>query len=110
MIAVLTISRLSKWSISYYNDTANKAIAASMDRRRANGGLGEYYSEGDTRAPTWILTGDTAKVAELVGLDGAAADGGFADTETAATWLNEGSAPNGAAGRRFSKSGVHGFD
>ena len=74
---MLTISRLSRWSISYYNDTANKAMAASMDRRRAtNGGLGEYYSEGDTRAPTWLLTGNTDKVAELVGLGGGAAEGG----------------------------------
>ena len=108
---MLTISRLSRWSISYYNDTANKAMAASMDRRRAtNGGLGEYYSEGDTRAPTWLLTGNTDKVAELVGLGGGAAEGGFADTETAATWLNEGIAPNGASGRGFSKGSVHGFD
>jgi conjugative relaxase-like TrwC/TraI family protein len=107
---VLTISRLSRWSISYYNDTANKALAATMDRRRANGGLGEYYSEGDTRAPTWILTGDTAEVPGLVGLDGAAVDGGLADTETAATWLNDSIAPNGAAGRAFSKGSVHGFD
>ena len=67
---MLTISRLPKWSISYYNDTANRVMAATMDRRRANGGLGEYYSEGDTRAPTWILTGDKNRVAELVGLDG----------------------------------------
>jgi TrwC relaxase len=107
---VLTISRLSRWSIGYYNDTANKARQATMDRCRANGGLGEYYSEGDTRAPTWILAGDTDTLAELVGLDGGAAEGGFADTETAATWLNEGIAPNGAAGRAFVKGSVHGFD
>jgi hypothetical protein len=71
---VLTISRLSRWSISYYNDTADHATQAAMDRRRANGGLGEYYSEGDTRAPTWVLTGDASWVAALVGLDGGAAD------------------------------------
>lgn len=34
VIEVLTISRLTRWSISYYNDTANKAMAATMDRRR----------------------------------------------------------------------------
>ena len=50
---MLTISRLSRWSINYYNDTANKAQAAAMDRRAAGGGLGEYYSESDTRVPTW---------------------------------------------------------
>jgi hypothetical protein len=29
---MLTISRLSRWSINYYNDTANQAKAAAMDR------------------------------------------------------------------------------
>jgi hypothetical protein len=38
---VLTISRLSRWSINYYNDTANQAQAAAMDRQAAGGGLGE---------------------------------------------------------------------
>jgi hypothetical protein len=37
---VLTISRLSRWSINYYNDTANQAQAAAMDRQAAGGGLG----------------------------------------------------------------------
>jgi conjugative relaxase-like TrwC/TraI family protein len=106
---MLTISRLSRWSISYYNDTADKARAAAMDRQAAGGGLGEY-SDGDTRAPAWILVGDTATVAGLVGLDGAAADGGFADTAVAAAWLNDGVGPNGTAGRAFSKGSVHGFD
>jgi hypothetical protein len=39
---VLTIARLSQWSINYYNDTAREAKQAAMDRQRANGGLGEY--------------------------------------------------------------------
>jgi hypothetical protein len=72
---VLTISRLSRWSINYYNDTARQAKQAAMDRQRASGGLGEYYSEGDTRAPTWMLAGDPAPTAELIGLDARAADG-----------------------------------
>ena len=86
---MLTISRLSRWSIRYYNDTAIQAKQASTDRPRANGGLGEYYSEGDTRAPTWLISGDAAKVGELTGLDGAALDGGFADTGVAADWLDD---------------------
>ena len=49
---MLTISRLSRWSINYYNDTAREASEGAMDRQRANGGLGEYYSDGDTRTPT----------------------------------------------------------
>jgi hypothetical protein len=69
---VLTISRLSRWSINYYNDTARQASQAGLDRRRGNGGLGEYYSEGDTREPTWLVAGDAARTVELVGLDGRA--------------------------------------
>ncbi len=107
---MLTISRLSRWSINYYNDTANKAQAAAMDRRAAGGGLGEYYSESDTRVPTWVVAGDPAVVGELTGLDGAALQGGCVDTAVAARWLDEGIAPNGAAGRRFTAGSVHGFD
>lgn len=107
---VLTISRLSRWSIGYYDDTANQARQASMDRQAAGGGLGEYYSEGDTRVPTWIVVGDKSAVGEATGLNGAALDGGFADTETAARWLDDGVTPNGEAGRAFGTKGVHGFD
>jgi hypothetical protein len=107
---VLTISRLSRWSINYYNDTANKAKQAAMDRQRANGGLGEYYTEADTRVPTWLVVGDASAVGKRTGLDGAALAGGVADTETAARWLDDGIAPNGSSGRAFTKGGVHGFD
>jgi hypothetical protein len=41
-----TIARLTKYSIKYYNDTANEAQQAVMDRQSANGGLAEYYTEG----------------------------------------------------------------
>ena len=107
---MLTLSRLSRWSINYYNDTARQAKQAAMDRQRANGGLGEYYSERDTRMPTWLITGDAPRTAGLVGLDGRAADGGSADPEVVQRWLDDGIAPNGQAGRTFTKSSVHGFD
>lgn len=107
---MLTISRLSRWSIAYYEKTANEAKQAAMDRVAAGGGLGEYYSEGDTRIPTWMLAGDAVKVAELTGLSGAALASGFADGNVATTWLDDGVAPNGASGRGFTKDSVHGFD
>jgi hypothetical protein len=107
---VLTVSRLSRWSINYYNDTAFQAAQAGLDRQRANGGLGEYYSEGDTREPTWLIAGDTVRTVELVGLDGRAADGGAADPEVVQRWLDNGIAPGGRAGRAFTKGSVHGFD
>jgi hypothetical protein len=106
---VLTISRLSRWSINYYNDTARQARQAGLDRWRANGGLGEYYSEGDTRAPTWLIAGDTAHAVALVGLDGRAADGGAADPDVAARWLDDGIAPTvwpGAASPRAACTGL----
>lgn len=107
---MLTISRLSRWSVNYYNDTANAAQAAAMDRQAAGGGLGEYYAEHETRVPRWVVVGDKAAVGELTGLDGAAVQGGFADTAVAARWLDDGIAPNGAAGRAFTEASVHGFD
>jgi conjugative relaxase-like TrwC/TraI family protein len=107
---VLTISRLSRWSINYDKDTARQARRAGLDRRRANGGLGEYYSEGDTREPTWLIAGDADRTAALAGLDGRAVDGGTADPDVAACWLDDGIAPNGVAGRGFTKGSVHGFD
>jgi conjugative relaxase-like TrwC/TraI family protein len=107
---VLTISRLSRWSINYYNDTANQAQAAAMDRQAAGGGLGEYYCESDTRVPTWVVAGDAATVGELTGLDAAALHGGFADTAVAGRWLDDGAAPNRASGRVFTTGSVHGFD
>ena len=61
-------------------------------------------------SPTWLVVGDKAAVGERCGLDGAALDGGFAATATAARWLDDGVAPNGASGRAFTKDSVHGFD
>jgi hypothetical protein len=46
---LLTISKLKRWSIAYYIDTASTAERATADLQRSNGGLGEYYSERDTR-------------------------------------------------------------
>ena len=107
---VLTISKLKRWSINYYIDTARAAQTASRDVARAGGGLGEYYSEHETRTPTWQLAGDSHTVATLVGLADAQRAGGEADAERAARWLDDGIAPNGAQGRAFGQRGVHGFD
>src|ERR1700751_5045614 len=107
---VLTISKLKRWSINYYIDTARAAETASRDVARAGGGLGGYYSEHETRTPTWLLTGETHTVAMLVALSDAQRAGGQADTELVALWLDDGVAPNGARGRAFGQRGVHGFD
>jgi conjugative relaxase-like TrwC/TraI family protein len=107
---LLTISKLKRWSINYYIDTAETAERATADLQRANGGLGEYYSEHETRTPVWLLTGDTRQVAALTGLAEAQRTGGEADPAVVARWLDDGVAPNGARGRTFGVRGVHGFD
>jgi conjugative relaxase-like TrwC/TraI family protein len=107
---MLTISKLKRWSINYYIDTAAAAEHAAGDLARAGGGLGEYYSERETRTPVWLLAGDTRTVATLVGLTDAQRAGGDADAGLVARWLDDGIAPNGAHGRAFGERGVHGFD
>jgi conjugative relaxase-like TrwC/TraI family protein len=107
---VLTIAKLKRWSINYYIDTAQTAEQAAKDLAQAGGGLGEYYSERETRTPVWLLAGDTHTVARLVGLTDTQRTGGAADAELAARWLDDGIAPNGSQGRAFGERGVHGFD
>jgi conjugative relaxase-like TrwC/TraI family protein len=107
---MLTIARLAKHSIKYYNDTADEAKQAAMDRQKANGGLAEYYSEGETRVPTWLVIGDKQFIGRTTGLTQGQLEGGDADTEDARIWLDDGQAPNGARGREFTDKSVHGFD
>ncbi|WP_396926653.1 MobF family relaxase [Mycolicibacterium sp.] len=103
---MLTIAKLSAWSINYYNDTARAAV----DAQKAGGGLAEYYSEHDTRTPVWLCAGDTRRAAELVGLSDLERLGGEADPGVVERWLTGGEAPNGASGRGFRNGSVHGFD
>jgi conjugative relaxase-like TrwC/TraI family protein len=107
---MLTISKLKRWSINYYIETANTAERATADIQRANGGLGEYYSEQETRTPVWLLAGDTHQVAALTGLTDGQRAGGEADSAVVERWLDDGVSPNGARGRAFGARGVHGFD
>ena len=65
---MLTIAKLKRWSINYYIDTVQAAEHADRDIARAGCGLGEYYSERETRTPAWLLAGDTHTAARLVGL------------------------------------------
>lgn len=110
MSLVLTIAKLKRWSINYYIDTAEAAERATKDQARAGGGLGEYYSEHETRTPVWLLAGDTHATARLVGLTDVQRAGEAADGEVVARWLDDGVAPSGAHGRAFGARGVHGFD
>jgi len=107
---VLTIAPLKRWSVRYYNDTSRAAVAAGLDGQSAGGGLGEYYSESETRSAVWLCAGDAAKVAGLVGLSDVQRAGGDADLEVVARWLDDGVAPNGAHGNAFGPRANHGFD
>jgi conjugative relaxase-like TrwC/TraI family protein len=107
---VLTVAKLSLWSVNYYNDTARAVGDALRDRQKANGGLAEYYAERDTRTPVWTCAGDARAVAALVGLTEGERCGGDADPEVVARWLDDGVAPSGECGRAHGKGGVHGFD
>jgi conjugative relaxase-like TrwC/TraI family protein len=100
---------MKRTSVRYYNDTARQAISASADAHRG-GGLAEYYSEGETRAPVWVCVGDTETAAALVGLSPSERAGGPADMDAVARWLDDGIAPNGAHGRAFTERSAHGFD
>ena len=107
---MLTIAKLSRWSINYYNDTAKAVGQAAKDAQKAGGGLGEYYTEHDTRTPVWLCAGDSRTAVKRVGLTDIQRAGAEADTEVVARWLDEGVAPNGQCGRAFGTRGVHGFD
>ncbi|MGY4712861.1 MobF family relaxase [Mycolicibacterium sp. CBM1] len=107
---MLTISKLKRSSVSYYIDTAKAAERANSDLQRANGGLGECYSEHETRTPMWLCAGDTHTAARFVGLNDVQRAGGEADSAVVTRWLDDGDAPNGARGRAFATRGVHGFD
>jgi len=96
---VLTIAKLSRWSVNYYNDTARAVGQAVKDAQSAGGGLAEYYAERDTRTPVWTCAGDTGAAAELVGLADGSRAGGDADPDVVARWLDEGVAPSGECGR-----------
>ena len=106
---MLTIAKLGAWSVSYYVDTARSASAAALESRAAGGGLGEYYSESETRLPVWFSAGRDAAAAR--GLTGAGRDGESADLDAVTRWLDDGESPCGASGRAFGKrASVHGFD
>ena len=107
---MLTIAPLKQWSVRYYNDTSRAAVSAALDREKAGGGLGEYYSEGESRTPFWMCAGDAETSAALCGLSAADRAGGEADLDVVARWLDDGVAPSGACGRKFSGRANHGFD
>ncbi|PQP54255.1 hypothetical protein, partial [Mycolicibacterium austroafricanum] len=88
-----------------------EATAAARDDRARNGGLGEYYSESETRLPTWLVVGEDAqRAAERLDTRQPDQFGGDADLDVVTRWLDDGVAPCGEVGRAFREGSVHGFD
>ena len=85
---MLTIAKPKRWSINYYIETAQAAEHATKTLVRAGGGLGEYYSERETRTPVWLCAGDTHTTAALVGLSNAHRAGGDAAAPLVERWLD----------------------
>ena len=85
---MLTIAKLGQWSVSYYVDTARRRRAAALEWPRGRRGLGEYYSESETRLPVWLSAG--RDVAEAMGLTGAGRNGETADLDAVTRWLDDG--------------------
>jgi hypothetical protein len=65
---MLTAAKLSRWSINYYNDTANGVGQVAKDAQKSGVVLGEHYTEHDTRTPVWLCAADTHTAAKLAGL------------------------------------------
>lgn len=86
--------------------------AVERSKRSAGGGLGEYYTEHNTRAPVWITAGDRPTVEGIVGVT----DGVTASNDAVDKWMQEGVAPSGATGQKIpealsgKRAPVHGFD
>ena len=107
---VLTIAKLSRWSINYYNDTARAAGAGRQGRAAGQRRAGRVLLRARHPPPVWLCAGDARTAAELVGLSDVQRAGGQADPEVVARWLDDGVAPNGECGRAFGARAVHGFD
>ena len=107
---MLTISKLKRWSINYYIDTAQAAEHACRIWRGRAAGWGSTtpntkpaprygcWPATPTPSPRWSALTDAQRA------------GGDADAELVARWLDDGITPNGAHGRAFGERGVHGFD
>jgi Helix-turn-helix domain of resolvase len=76
---MLTISRSGHRSIKHYTETADQAKCSATKHCAAGGGLAEYYSEDETRIPSWLVVGDKAAIAQSTGLGASALEGGDAD-------------------------------
>lgn len=89
---------MSQWSVDYYEQTAVRGDAYG-------GGLSEYYSERDTRAPVVMVAGDRDFARESMGVE----HGGGISAEEVKTWFGKGVPPAGP-GVGKPRAGTPGWD
>ena len=95
---VIRIAAMSDWSVSYYESTAVRG-------HEAGGGLAEYYSERDTRAPVVLVAGDREFAEQAMGVR----HGEGISQEEVTQWFQSGVAPAGP-GVGKSRPGTPGWD
>lgn len=81
---MIRIAAMSQWSVSYYESTAVRG-------NEYGGGLSEYYSESDTRAPIVMVAGDREFARESMGVS----HGGAISAADVTAWFNAAQPPGG---------------
>ncbi|GLB86302.1 hypothetical protein BB737_14875 [Mycobacterium avium subsp. hominissuis] len=98
MLALIRIAPLGQWSVRYYESTAVRG-------NETCGGLSEYYTERDTRAPVVFIAGDQDFAKETMGVE----HGGGIDQDDVTRWFSEGISPAGP-GVGKPRAGTPGWD
>lgn len=95
---VIRIAAMSDWSVDYYEQTAVRG-------NEYGGGLSEYYSERDTRAPLVMVAGDQEFAEQVMGVT----HGGAISAEEVKEWFGNG-IPPGGPGKGKPRAGTPGWD
>ena len=95
---MLRINRMGGWSVAYYESTAVRG-------HECGGGLAEYYSERDTRAPQMVVVGDAVHARDAMGVE----HGGAISADEVSGWFGSGRAPGGVH-RVSRRPGTQGWD
>lgn len=81
---MIRIAAMSQWSVDYYESTAVRG-------NEYGGGLSEYYSEADMRAPVVMVAGDREFAAESMGVE----HGGTLSSDEVKNWFSHAEPPGG---------------
>lgn len=95
---MIRIAPLGAWSIRYYESTAIRGD-------EHGGGLSEYYTERDTRAPVVLVAGDREFAESKMGVQ----HGGSISQEAVTRWFETGESPAGSGVGKI-RGGTCGYD